>query len=106
VTVAIVTGGAWDVARELARSGCAVVLVYLAGRLEAETAVDDIVGAGGVALGVRADITDELDVERLFDETVAAYDGVDLVVHTSAGDTSVIDRHAERWLRQPDGGSG
>jgi NAD(P)-dependent dehydrogenase (short-subunit alcohol dehydrogenase family) len=100
VTVAIVTGGVWDVARDLARGGYAVVLVYLTARREAEAAVDEIVGSGGVALGIRADITDELDVERLFDETISAFERVDVVVHTAAGDTSVIDGQAELRLRR------
>ena len=84
--VAIVTGGscqaARGIARRLARRGYAVVVVYLRDQAQAEAAVEEIVAADGTALAVRADVTDELDVERLFEETTAAFGRVDVVVHT------------------------
>ena len=86
--VAIVTdasggGGGRRIARELARRGYAVVVVYLDDRREAEALVDELVGAGVPAATVRADLEDELDVERLFGETNVAFGGVDVVVHTT-----------------------
>jgi 3-oxoacyl-[acyl-carrier protein] reductase len=56
-------------------------------------------GAGGTAVAVRADVADELDVERLFTETAAAFGNVDVVVHTTQRDTSVVNRQAARQLR-------
>ena len=101
--VAIVTGGSCgpgrDIARTLASQGYAVVVVYLRDQAEAEAAVEQILAAGGTALAVRADVTDELDVERLFDETTAAFGRVDVVVHTTMRGTSVVNRHAARRLR-------
>jgi 3-oxoacyl-[acyl-carrier protein] reductase len=86
--VAIVTGAAHgiglDVARTLAAHGYAVVVVYLRDQAEAESAVEEILAANGTALAVRADVNDELDMERVFDETVAAFGGVDVVVHTGS----------------------
>ena len=67
--------------------GCAVVVVYLDDQRGAEAAVDEIVGTNGTAIAVRADITDELDVERLFSETIAAFGGVDVIVHADPGAT-------------------
>jgi NAD(P)-dependent dehydrogenase (short-subunit alcohol dehydrogenase family) len=82
--VAIVTGGTSGagpgLARELARRGYAVVVVYLSDQAQAEAVVDGIVAGEGTALAVRADVADELDVERLFEETTAAFGRVDLVV--------------------------
>jgi NADP-dependent 3-hydroxy acid dehydrogenase YdfG len=105
--VAIVTGGSRGVGREvahrLADEGYAVVVVYLDGQPEAEAAVEDILAAQGTALAVRADVTDELDVERLFDETAAAFGGVDVVVDTTSPASPVVSRHAARRLRH--GGS-
>jgi 3-oxoacyl-[acyl-carrier protein] reductase len=101
--VAVVTGGSCGAGRELARRlasrGYAVVVVYLRDQGEADAAVEEILAADGTALPVRADVTDELDVERLFDETTAAYGGVDVVVHTAVRGTSVVNRHAARRLR-------
>jgi 3-oxoacyl-[acyl-carrier protein] reductase len=77
--VAIVTGSRGtgrEIARQLASRGYAVVVVYLRDRGEADAAVEEILAANGTALAVRADVTDELDVERVFDETRTAFGGV------------------------------
>jgi len=101
--VAIVTGGSCgagrEIARTLARRGYAVVVVYLRDQGEAEAAVEEILAAHGTALAVRADVTDELDVERLFTETAAAFGAVDVVVHAARGGSSVVNQHAARQLR-------
>ena len=101
--VAIVTGGSRGagraIARELASRGYAVAVVYLRDQRDAESAVDDILAAGGTALTVRADVADALDVERLFDETTTAFGGVDVVVHTAVRGTAVVNQQAARRLR-------
>ena len=101
--VAIVTGGSCgsgrEIARKLASGGYAVVVVYVRDQDEAEAAIEEILAANGTALAVRADVTDELDVERLFEETTAAFGGVDVVVHTAVRGTSVVNRQAARRLR-------
>ena len=101
--VVIVTGGSTVSGRELARAlagrGCAVVVVYLDDQRGAETAVDEIVGTNGTAIAVRADITDELDVERLFSETIATFRGVDVIVHADPGVTRVVNQRAASQLR-------
>jgi 3-oxoacyl-[acyl-carrier protein] reductase len=101
--VAIVTGGSCGIGREVARKlasrGYAVVVVYLRDQAEAEAAVEEILAGNGTALAVRADVTDELDVERLFDETKAVFGGVDVVVHTATDGTAVVNRLAARQLR-------
>jgi 3-oxoacyl-[acyl-carrier protein] reductase len=101
--VAIVTGGSCrpgrDIARTLASQGYAVVVVYLRDQTETEAAVDEILAANGTALAIRADVTDALDVERVFDETIAAFGGVDVVVHTTMRGTSVVNQQAAHRLR-------
>ena len=102
-TVAIVTGASRgvgrEVARTLARRGYAVVVVYVRDQGDAEAVVEEILAADGAALAVRADVTDELDVERLFDETKAAFGDVDLVVHAATQSASVVTSQAARRLR-------
>ena len=101
--VAIVTGGSCGVGREIARTlasrGYAVVVVYLRDQGAAEAAVDEILAANGTALAVRADVTDEIDVERLFTETAAAFGAVDVVVHAALRGSSVVNQQAARQLR-------
>jgi hypothetical protein len=48
---------------------------------------------------VRADLTDDLDVERVFRETIATFAGVDVVVDTTTHGASVLYEHASRHLR-------
>ena len=84
--VAIVTGGSRGVGRAtirvLAARGYAVVVNYLHDRHAAESAVEVILGGNNEAVTIRADVADELDVQRLFAETIAVFGGVDVVVHT------------------------
>ena len=104
MSVAIITGGSWGPGRELASRlsgrGDAVVVVYLGDQGEAEAVVEEILHASGTAVAVRADLTDELDVERLFEETTAAFGPVDVVVHAARRGSSFLYRQAARSLRQ------
>ena len=101
--VAIVTGGSSGAGRRvveaLAGRGYAVVVVYLSDQSRADAVVDDILARGGAAITVRADVGDNLDVERMFDESSAAFGGVDVVVHAAPGAAAVVVEHAERRLR-------
>ena len=101
--MAIVTGGSRGVGREVARTlagrGYAVVVYYARDQREAEAAVDEVLAANGTALAVRGDVADELDVERLFTETIAAFGEVDVVVHTAMRGSAVVNRQAARQLR-------
>src|SRR5260370_30790363 len=84
--VAIVTGGSRGVGRAtirlLAARGYAVVVNYLHDQRAAESTVEAILTDKGAAVAVRADVADDLDVQRLFAETIAAFGGIDAVVHT------------------------
>ncbi len=83
--VAIVTGGSRGVGRamirRLAASDYAVVVNYLHDQRAAESTVEAILADNSDAVAVRADVADDLDVERLFAETIAAFGGIDVVVH-------------------------
>ncbi len=102
--VAIVTGGTFgtgrDVAHALASWSWAIVVIYLEHQRRAEATVAEIVGAEGKIVAVRADLADELDVQRLFAESSAAFGGVDVVVHTTTDSGSLLYREAARHLRR------
>ena len=87
--VAIVTGGSRGVGRatirRLAARGYAVVVNYLHDQRAAESTVEAILAGHRDAVAVRADVADDLDVQRLFAETITAFGGVDVVVHAVGG---------------------
>jgi 3-oxoacyl-[acyl-carrier protein] reductase len=102
--VAIVTGGASEIGREVARRlagrGYAIVVVYLDHQRRVEATVEQLLAAEGTAVAVRADLADELDVERLFTESIAVFGSVDVVVHTTLRSASALYEHAARHLRR------
>ena len=102
--VAIVTGGSTGTGREVASGlatwAWAIVLVYLEHQRTAEATVAEIFAAEGRIVAVRADLADDLDVQRLFAESIAAFGGVDVVVHTTAGRAALLYEHAARHVRE------
>lgn len=101
--MAIVTGGSTESGRELARAltswGWAIVVVYLEHQRAAEATVAEILAADGDVVAVRADLADDLDVQRLFAESNAAFAGVDVLVHTTPDSASLLYQHAARHIR-------
>lgn len=87
--VAIVTGGSRGIGRQtiqrLATLGYGVVVNYIHDQRTAESAVDTVLEARGAAVAIRADVSDELDVERLFGQTIETFGAVDAVVHAVRG---------------------
>ena len=102
--VAIVTGGSSgsgrEVARVLTRWGWAIVVVYLEHQRRVEATVAEILAEEGKIVAVRADLGDELDVQRLFAESGAAFGGVDVVVHTTTNSPSLLYQYAARHVRR------
>jgi len=85
VPVALVTGGARklgaSISRHLAKAGYRVVIDYRRSREQAHQLVKRIRADGGVALGVRADVTREADVRRMFRRVDHAFGRVDVLVN-------------------------
>jgi hypothetical protein len=102
--VALVTGCASATGREVVRGlvarRAAIVLVYLDDQAGTEALAEEVQGAGGVAVTVRAELADELDVERVFGETIAAFGRADVVVYvwSRSASAALLYRHAARWL--------
>jgi 3-oxoacyl-[acyl-carrier protein] reductase len=105
--VAIVTGGSRGAglatACRLAATGFAVVVDYLHDQRAAEAVVESILAGRGDAVAVRADVADDLDVTRLFAESISAFGGVDVVVHAAGSRMTaaaiVVSREAARRVR-------
>jgi 3-oxoacyl-[acyl-carrier protein] reductase len=98
--VAVVLGGSGGigsaVARRLAADEAAVVVTYRTGAERATAVVNDIEAAGGTAIALEADVSNEAAVTSLFEETVRRLQRIDILVN-SAGEFamgSLADMHA------------
>ena len=85
--VAIVTGASRGigaaVAQRLATDGYAVVVNYAGRAEEANEVVKAIEAQGGRAISVQADVSEPAAVRTLFDEAVAAFGRVDVLVNNA-----------------------
>jgi 3-oxoacyl-[acyl-carrier protein] reductase len=85
--VAVVTGASKgigaSIATHLAAEGAAVVVNYSSSREGADRVVSEIIGKGGKAVAVQANLSQPKDVERLFAETKAAYGRLDVLVNNA-----------------------
>jgi 3-oxoacyl-[acyl-carrier protein] reductase len=85
--VAIVTGASKgigaEIARHLAAEGAAVVVNYSSSKEGADRVVRDIVGKGGKAVAVKANVSKKAEIKQLFDETKKAFGRLDVLVNNA-----------------------
>jgi len=87
--VALVTGGGTGIGQAislaLARCGASVVVNYSKSEKEARDTVAQINNAGGNAVAVKTDVTNELQVEGLITATCSTFGGLDVLVANAGG---------------------
>ena len=85
--VAIVTGSSRGIGRgialELGARGAKLTINYAKSADAANKVVDELSSLGTEAIAVQADVSKQGDIERLFEETVAKFGRVDIVVSNS-----------------------
>jgi 3-oxoacyl-[acyl-carrier protein] reductase len=85
--VALVTGAGSGIGKAtaiaLAASGASVAINYHRNEAGAEDARQQIAGAGGSAISIRADATKSADVRAMVEKTVAAFGPVDILVNNA-----------------------
>jgi len=106
--IALVTGAARDVGREialaLAAEGAAVAVNYNGSTEAANALVDDIKAKGGRAIACKADIADLSAVRNMVERTARELGGLDILINNAG---LVIRKHfadtsPEDWRRQID----
>lgn len=104
--VAFITGGGSGIARAasllFAREGAKVVVAEIDGALGAATA-RNVADAGGDAMAVRTDVTDESSVRAAIDTVVARHGRLDILFNCAGGslnaDSLVTDVDLDVWDR-------
>jgi 3-oxoacyl-[acyl-carrier protein] reductase len=103
--VAAITGGAQGIgaatARAFAQQGSKVALLDIDGA-GAKKVADAIAAAGGIALPVHGDVTDEISVGRAIASVVSEFGGIDVLVNCAGGYgrlATVEDMPVEEWDR-------
>jgi 3-oxoacyl-[acyl-carrier protein] reductase len=85
--VAVVTGASKgigaSIAKHLAAEDAAVVVNYASSKEGADRVVADIVGDGGKAIAVKADVAKRAEIERLFAQTTKAFGKLDILVNNA-----------------------
>lgn len=85
--MAIVTGASKgigaSIARHLAAAGASVVVNYASSREGADRVVAAIVGDGGRAIAVQADVSKKAEIDRLFTRTKEEFGRLDVLVNNA-----------------------
>jgi len=87
------------VARALAAAGADVVVNYVSRPEDAERVVAELKTVGVTAMAIRADGSREAEVRAMFEEMIAAWGTIDILV-SNAGlqrDAALVDMTLEQW---------
>lgn len=103
--IALVTGASSGIgegiARAMAKAGAIVVVNYASSENKAKNVVDDIVRAGGKAVAIKADVSDEEQVMNMFRKTIDEFGTIDILVSNSGiqKDSALVDMTLSQWQR-------
>jgi 3-oxoacyl-[acyl-carrier protein] reductase len=85
--VAVVTGASKGIgaaiAKHFAAAGAKVVVNYASDKEGANNVVKEIADKGGIAIAIRADVSNETDVTKLFEETEKAFGTLDILINNA-----------------------
>lgn len=85
--VILVTGASRGIgaaiARELSKAGAKLIINYAGGKEAADNLVNELKQQGGDAIAVQADVSNAADVKKLFDEGIAHYGKIDVLVNNA-----------------------
>jgi 3-oxoacyl-[acyl-carrier protein] reductase len=101
--VAIVTGASRGIGRStalaLAAEGAAVVVNYASSSGAADAVVAEITAQGGKAIALKADVSQEAEVDQMVETTIAQLGRIDILVNNAGitRDTLLLRMKLEDW---------
>ena len=101
--IALITGSGRGIGRttalHMARLGADIVINYLRKQSAAEETAREIEALGRRVLLVKADVSDEADLVRLFEQTEQTFGGLDFLVNNAASGyiRSVAEQKVKGW---------
>ena len=89
------------IARGLAEAGAAVVVNYVSGDDRAQAVVEEISAAGGRAIAIRADVSDEGEVQAMFRQATETFGSIDILVNNAGlqADAPLHEMSLSQWQR-------
>jgi glucose 1-dehydrogenase len=102
---ALVTGSNSGIGRaialRLAQEGAEVAINYLTHPEAADEVVKQIVDGGGKALAVQADVSDEAQVDKMFESVTGEFGGLDIMVNNAGMETfhPFLEMPADAWRK-------
>ena len=87
------------VAKALAEAGASVAINYVSNPEKTEALVEEIREAGGTAIGVHADVSQEDQVQAMFKEVIGAFGTLDILVNNAGlqRDAFIHDMSLADW---------
>ncbi|MBI3529755.1 MAG: SDR family oxidoreductase [Betaproteobacteria bacterium] len=87
------------VARGYAEAGARVVVNYVAGEERAQQIVSEIRSAGGEAIAIRADVSNEAEVKAMFAQVINTWGSVDILVNNAGlqRDAKIHEMSLKDW---------
>ncbi len=87
------------VARSLAEAGAKVAINYVIDEDAAQTMVNEITVAGGEALAIHADVSQEDQVKSMFSQVIKTWGSIDILVNNAGiqRDAAFLDMTLEQW---------
>jgi enoyl-[acyl-carrier protein] reductase III len=101
--VALVTGSGRGIGKvialRLAREGADIVVNFFRNREPAEQTVNEIEALGRKVTLIKADISNERDLKRLFEKTQSALGGLDILINNAASgyNRKVMEQRIKGW---------
>lgn len=87
------------VAMAMGASGANVVVNYVSRPEEAQRVVGQIEASGGEAIAIKADVSNEAEVQQMFTEAIAHFGTIDILVNNAGiqKDASFVDMTLDQW---------